>query len=146
MGTFGKTCMAATAVAPLALGGSTTDTGDLPAATDEAWFQVTFGGAAAQLTYHPHIQLTTNPNSEFVFDILGSCGGAALGCGEAGQSCTNKTDWEVFYNTNGPNPPGPPDPTGNSWMPVPAVGRVWVRVHRTSSTPSCDTYSIKFSD
>ncbi len=134
--TYGTTCAAASAIPPVALGGTSSVTGNLPTMGAANWFSVTFTADNTMTSYHPRIHFTTNPNNEFVFDVQSSCAGGAVGCGEGG-SCTGKTDYEEFYDPN-----QPPQPL----MAVPAVGSVVVRVYRASGTPNCDSFTLTFSD
>ena len=133
---LGKSCNTATGVGPIGIGGSTTETGQLPGMGEEDWLQVTFNGDNRNQAYHPHIYFTSNPNNEFAFDLDGSCGGGPLGCGEGG-SCTGKTDWEVYY-TGG-------DPNSGGYAPLGAVGTVFVRVFRVSGGQTCDQWTLTIS-
>jgi hypothetical protein len=132
---LGKMCSVATGVGPIGIGGNASETGKLPGMNEEDWLQVTFNGDNNNKSYHPHITFSANPNGEFAFDIYGSCGGAPIGCGEGG-SCSQKTDWEVFYGATMGNPGDP------NWAPLPAVGTVFVRVYRVAGGQTCDQWTL----
>jgi hypothetical protein len=141
--TLGTTCAMATAPAVLAVGDSVTESGSLSTANEENWVHVTFTGNTS-LTYHPHIKLSTNPSSEYVFDLSSSCAGTAIACTEGG-SCTSKTEWEVSYtSTITANDVGSGSFT--AIPPVGAGGQVWIRVHRASGMPSCDAFTLTISN
>lgn len=134
------TCATATMVAALTLGGSTTLTGNLPAAMLESWFQLSFGGSNKDHAYHPHVALSTNPSNEFLFDVISGCSGPSLACGEttADGGSVGLTDWEELY--------GPDAGTGDGGIPVPPVGSVYVRVYRAPGKPTCDSFVLTVSD
>jgi hypothetical protein len=122
--------------APLSVSGLSTATGE------EDWVQVTFNGES-NLAFHGHILFTTNPNSEFVFDIASDCKGTLRTCGEGG-SCQAKTEWEEAYITTSPAP----SPTGMTWAPIPAIGVTYIRVYRASASasPTCDQWTLAISE
>jgi hypothetical protein len=143
--TVGTACNAATPAGMVAVGGMSMQTGNLPAAMLDNWFSVTFTGPNTNMSYHPKVTLSANPNSEFVFDVLASCTGSPVACTEGG-GCANMTTWEVSYGAASPAP----NPMGMTWAPVPAVGTagtVYVRVHRAPGAPSvtCDSFTLTFS-
>jgi hypothetical protein len=135
---LGKACNVATGVGPIGIGGTTMESGQLPGMGEADWLQVTFNGDNRNKAYHPHITLTGNPGNQFAFDLDGSCGGGPLGCGEGG-SCTQKTDWEVYYGAIAGNNGDP------NFAPVPAVGTVFVRVYRVSGGQTCDQWTLTIS-
>jgi hypothetical protein len=140
---LGKSCGAASVQAALTIGGAALSVTGLSTATgEEDWIQVTFNGEA-NLAFHGHILFTTNPNSEFVFDIASDCKGTLRTCGEGG-SCQAKTEWEEEYITTTPAP----DPTGTTWAPIPTVGATYIRVYRASATaaPTCDAWVLSISE
>jgi hypothetical protein len=134
---------AATVQAVLTVGGAALSVTGLSTATgEEDWIQVTFNGEA-NLAFHGHILFTTNPNSEFVFDIASDCMGTLRSCGEGG-SCQAKTEWEEAYITTTPAP----SPTGTTWAPIPTIGVTYIRVYRASATaaPTCDAWVLAISE
>jgi len=140
--TVGKSCAAATALGTLSLGAAPVTTpGKLPNPTDGDWFQVTFN-SESNTAFHGLIQLTTG-GGEYVFDVIqGSCSGGPMSCGEGG-SCTGKTAWEESYS--GPNPPA--DPTNPGFVPIPAVGAVWIHVYRANTaTETCNPYTLSVQE
>jgi hypothetical protein len=143
----GTTCAMPTMVPALTLGGSTMVSGNLPAMKMENWFQLSFGGSNRDLTYHPHVTLSTNPNSQFVFDITSDCNGSTLTCGTEtmADGSVGLTDWEEMYGPSaGIGDAGPGD--GASLMPVPSVGNLYVRVYRATGNPTCDNFVLTVSD
>ena len=137
----GTSCATATAVPALALGGSTTLSGNLPTESTENWFQITFGGASTDLTYHPQIAFMTNPDNEFVFDVSTACSGAPVSCADL-DAAAAVTTWEEFYGTKEAGPPAEFMPIS----PVGAAGVVLVRVHRANPGSNCDGYELTVSD
>jgi hypothetical protein len=133
---LGKSCSAATVQGPLALGQTVTVSGLITATGQEDWVEVDFTSSNDK-AFHAHIQLTTNPSSQFVFEIASDCLGADLTCPEGG-ACKGKTDWEIAY-TGG-------DPLGSSWAPVPTVGKTFVRVYRAGTTLTCDSWTLTISE
>jgi hypothetical protein len=133
---LGKACNTATGAALSMLGGTINQTGQLPGAGESDWLQVTFTNDAGNKNFHPHIYFVTNPNNEFAFDLVTSCGGQPLPCGDGG-SCTGKTEWEVFYGPQATGNPGDPN-----WSPIGNIGTVYLRVHRVTGSPTCDTYQL----
>jgi hypothetical protein len=142
--TNGSSCATATVVPSLTLGAKTTVTGNLPTASSEAWYQITFSGDAQDKTYHPEINVTTNPSNEFVFDISSACSGPPLSCADldAGDSVTT---WEEFYDSKDAGT-GPDTGKFVPIKPVGAAGEVLIRVHRANPGASCDAYVITISD
>jgi hypothetical protein len=117
-------------------------TGLSTATGEEDWIQVTFN-SGANLAFHGHILFTTNPNSEFVFDLASDCKGTLLTCGTEGGSCQAKTEWEEQYAAATPAP----SPTGTTWKPI-ATGLTYIRVYRASATaaPTCDQWTLTISE
>jgi hypothetical protein len=143
--TYATTCATATDI-PMSLHRSASVSGHLSTAGAEHWFSVTFtGNADPSMTYHPHVKFTLNNNSEFAFDIQTSCnGGTQLTCGDPdGGTCTSKTEWEVGYNTA--TTPAP-DPNSVGFQPMPALGKVYIRVARLNGVPSCSDFTLSISN
>jgi hypothetical protein len=137
--TNGTSCAAATVVPPLTLGGSMSLSGNILTATGENWFQITFGGAATNKAYHPEITFMTNPENEFVFDVVATCSGSPISCADLPEAGT-VTTWEEFYSDAGAGGTEPVAPVGNA-------GEVFVRVRRANPTKSnCDGYELTVSD
>jgi hypothetical protein len=135
--TLGKSCSAATAQGPLALGSTLNAQGLLTAAGQEDWLQVTFNNES-NTSFHGHIKFTSNPNNEFVFDVASDCKGSLRECGEGGP-CSGKTEWEVSY-TGG-------DPTSPGFQAIPAIGDTYIRIYRVASgAPTCDQWSLSMSE
>jgi hypothetical protein len=136
----GTACATATTVPPLNIGGMTTATGNLPGMMDENWFQISFSGNT-NTAYHPHVTLTTNPNSEFKFDVSSDCNKTALICAvEANGPSTGLTEWEVKYTAGDGGP---------TFKPIPAVGNngtILVRVFRPTGMPTCDNFVLTISN
>jgi hypothetical protein len=138
--TVGGSCGAATPEGPLALGQTLTATGNLSTPVAEDWVAVTFGGDHNNKTYHPSVAVTGGSAGEFVFDIVASCGGAQLACGDGGN-CTGKTTWEVMYGAQATGKYGDP-----GWQGIPAVGTVYVRVYRGTGPVTCDQFTLTMGD
>ncbi len=136
----GSICAAPTSVGTLNIGVSTSYTGNLVPAGQEAYLTVTFQGNGSP-AYHPHIVMTAGA-AEFAFDVLTDCGGGLLSCGAEGGTSSNRTDWEVLYTAG--------DSSSASFSPIPAVGAggvVLVHVYRRTGLPvSCNTYRLSFAN
>ncbi|HEY8040574.1 MAG TPA: hypothetical protein VIF15_12300 [Polyangiaceae bacterium] len=132
---LGKSCGAPTGLGVLALGQTVNQQGVAPAAGESDWLQVTFASESNK-AFHAHITFTSNPGSQFAFDLSSSCG-TPLGCTEGG-SCTGKTDWEVYYAAG--------DPTGSTWAPIGAIGTIYIRVYRVTGSPTCDQWALSVSE
>jgi hypothetical protein len=140
--TLGRSCGGAANLGAVMIGQSTPYTGTLSVAGEEAWVEVSFPNNT-DCAYHPLIQLTPNPNSEFVFDVYSDPGCTTpVSCGTEGGNCTGKLTWEV---TNlGDTPCLPPVNAG----PNGGVTTYWVRVYRaaTSTTLTCNVWKLTISD
>lgn len=140
---LGKSCGAATVQAALTIGGAPITVQGVSTATgEEDWIQVTFNNEA-NLAFHGHITLSTNPNNEFVFDIASDCKGTLRTCGTEGGTCKANTEWEEQYTTVAPAP----DPAGATWKPI-SVGVTYIRVYRASASaaPTCDQWALTISE
>jgi hypothetical protein len=114
--------------------------GNIAPGGDADWFQITFNGNVSQ-SYHPKVYLTTNPGSQFLFDVYAGACGSLLPCAEGG-SVQGKTQWETLYTAGDPNSVG--------YQPIPAVGNggtVLIKVYRANGFPvTCDGYILTISD
>jgi hypothetical protein len=132
-------CVAPTALGTLQVGQTTTYTGNLVPAGQEAYLSVTFAGNTST-SYHPHVALTAG-SGEFAFDILVTCQGQAIGCGIEGGSSTGRTDWETYYSGGDP---------ASTFIPIPAVGNggsVIIHVYRRTGKPvTCNNYTLTVSN
>ncbi len=134
--TNSQSCAAPTLLGSLAVGASTSATGELPGPGEEKWFAISFTGNT-NFSYHPAISIAGDAG--IVFDVESTCGNP-VGCGQEGGGCTAKTSWEVFYTNNPPNPQfGPIPPVGNN-------GTVIIHVYRASGVPTCNTFTLTISN
>jgi len=146
---WGKSCGAASNLGSVGVGASTSATGVLPFAGDENWFSVTFTGNNST-SFHPNVFFSNNPNGEYVFDMQpNACGGTcnpavpATCCGSEGNGpCVAKVDWETFYQV-GFNCIGSNRPNQCNLIPI---GTVYIRVYRATGGPTCDSFTINFSN
>jgi hypothetical protein len=138
-----QSCNAATNEGVLSIGGGASVTGNLPFAGDANFISVGFSGNT-QLTYHPNILFTNNPNNEYLFDITEGCGGPAPPCGSEGGTCTGKVQWDVSYSAS----ITAHDTTAATFAPIPALPTLVVRVYRNPASPTitCDSYTIQISN
>jgi hypothetical protein len=118
----GSSCVGTTPVGPIAVGGSTTLSGNLVPAGASDWFAVSFVAGG-----HPHVTLTRNPGGHFL-RLVGTCGGP-VACGGP------VTDWD-FYDTT--------DQT-HSTRNVPAPTLMIVEVASTGG-PTCGQYAVSVSN
>jgi hypothetical protein len=139
--TLGKSCQTPTGEGQLTLGQTVNVQGQLPAANESDWLQVSFSNEGTK-TFHASISFTANPNSEFVFDLASDCNGTLIACGEGG-SCQGKTQWEEFYGSQATGNPGDPN-----WQPIGALPALYIRVYRTSTstTLTCDQWALAISE
>jgi hypothetical protein len=134
---FGKSCSAVTSEGSVDLGQTINITGLLPIAGEQNWFEVTFPDYTAP-TFHAKITLSTNPGSQFLFNVYDpSCADTALPCGDGGNS-TARTTWEMSEtDTNSPI---------DTFPTVGSGGVVYVEVYRASGAPTCSSYVLTISD
>jgi hypothetical protein len=137
-------CAMATNVPALSLGSTTTLSGNIPTTDGANWFQITFGGASTDFSYHPEITFAKNPSMEFVFDVDSDCTGDSLSCADQ-PTATGLTTWEEYWGA------GDGGAEAGATTPIPAVGKagvVLLKVYRSnaSSGADCDNYSITVSD
>lgn len=139
---LGKTCQAPTGEGQLSLGQSVNVQGQLPAANESDWMQVSFSNEGTK-TFHAKITFTANPNNEFVFDLSSDCNGTLIACGTEGGTCQAKTEWEEFYGSQATGNPGDPN-----WAPIPALPALYIRVYRASGSPAvtCDQWALTISE
>jgi hypothetical protein len=140
-------CSNPTALGMLGVGQSTSYTGNLVPAGEEAWLIITFSGDPVHnLGYHPNVTLTTGA-SEFIFDIQSDCNGTLESCGVEGGSSHAVTEWEVSYQ--GLPDSNQPNDSPNNWNPIPAVGNngaVLIHVYRVPGMPvTCNNYTLSIS-
>jgi hypothetical protein len=139
-------CQSPTQLGILSVGGGTNASANL-VSSQEAWYAVTFTGNGNK-SYHPHIKLTTNPNSEFSFDVYSNCSGGTLTCGEGGVS-TGITDWETLYNANA-DPNSKTSGGVSNFNPIPppgGTGTVYIRVYRKNGLPTdCASFVLSVSN
>jgi hypothetical protein len=121
-------------------GRSATYTATLVPGTTSTWVTVTFNDNT-NLAYHPHVTLTTNPNSEYVFDIYNTCNGSNPACGTEGGTAVGVTDWETFYTAGDPSHPA----TFQS-IQVGTGGQVWIQVRKVSGPVDCNAFTLTISD
>lgn len=124
--------------AAIGIGQSASTSANLVPAGQEAWYIATFTGNTNP-AYHPHVVLTTNPGSAFLFDIRTSCAGAAISCGVEGGASNAVTDGETFK------------PASNGYTNViPLVGNngtILIHVFRKAGAPlTCDQFTLKVSN
>lgn len=148
---YGKQCSTPTSGGNLSVGGAKLSySGTIPEPTGGDWFNVTFTNTS-DTAFHALIDLTTNPNKEFVFDVVSGCssGATQLPCQDGGD-CQAKVQWEVSYM--GPNPAADPNsksPSGASnFQPIPAIGSVYIHVYRANqaAAATCDGYTLEISE
>jgi hypothetical protein len=160
---FGKFCNAATGLGNVGNFGSVSKTGVLPLAGEENWFQVTFV-APLNNSYHPHITISTSAVGDDIrFDLFnGGCGAGTLSCpSEFGSAATNRTNWEVRSTNGDEGAIGCGAGCGrdqcvchscnctsayNGMPQVGSGGTVFIRVHRASGSPTCNTYTLSVTD
>jgi hypothetical protein len=139
-------------------------TGVLPLAGEENWFQVTFNGAT-NTSYHPHITVSAAGGDDVRVDVFNgsSCSAATLSCpGEGNSAATNRTNWEMFWSNGDPSATagigcgasGGPNKnicnscscTATGYNPMPTAGTVYIRVHRVTGSPTCNSYTLSVTD
>jgi hypothetical protein len=138
------TCAAPTNLGSLMPTQTTTSTGNLVTAGEDAYLTVTFNGNTSE-DYHPSIALTKGA-SEFVFDVFSDCNSTTLTCGDQdGGPSTGVTTWEVQY-TGGDFNSDAAAGTDGAFDPIPpvgAMGTVFVHLYRKSGLPvSCNDYTL----
>ncbi|MBK9265315.1 MAG: hypothetical protein IPM54_36715 [Polyangiaceae bacterium] len=134
--TNSTTCATNLTTTNVPLDGSTTFQGKVETSgvNDGDWFAISFANRAANEAYHPKIELTSNPGSQFVIDVKTDCNTFAT-CPSG--TANGVTAWEQHYNqyTTGA---GCCNDDAN-----PRVLKVFVRVYRKQGFPlSCDTFTL----
>jgi len=157
----GNTCGAAKDVGPIAIGASTTQTGNLvgPADTDEDWYKITFA-TGANCLYSPSVFLSGGPAVKM--QVFTSCTGSTAtgsyacqtgGLEPANSGLTSGVDsWEFrMAEASGAaracGDMSPIDPTpANSpgFITQPSV--IFVRVFRASSATTCFPYTLSIGN
>jgi hypothetical protein len=135
--------------------------GVLPLAGEENWFKVTFVGDVNNNAYHPHITITSG-SDDIRFDVQSgaSCSSGLLSCpAEGNGAAANLKNWEVKASPGG-NITGVacgagcgPNKcicngcvcTSTGFSPLPFVGTVYIKVHRVTGSPTCNTYTLSVS-
>ena len=112
----------------VAIGGSVSRAGLIPAVGGVDFYAVTFSGTGGV----PTITLSSNPGGVFHFDVfVGTCAAASV-CG-GGEAPTALTTWD-FRDTF-----TPPD-RSVAWP-----TNVYIRVTRTGSSQSCSSYTLSIT-
>jgi hypothetical protein len=134
------TCTSPSSLGTLAVGTSTTYTGNLVPTGQQAYLTVTFTGNT-NLNYHPQVTLTAGAG-EFAFDIFSNCSGTTLACGTEGGVSIGRSAWEVYYTAGGSGSP--------FFVPIPPVGNngtVIIHVYRLAGKPvTCNNYTLQVSN
>jgi hypothetical protein len=133
----GKTCATVTVEPAVDLGQTINVSGVLPIGGETNWYEFSFPDYTAA-TFHAKITLSTNPGSEFLFNVYDpTCSSTALACGDGGNS-TARTTWEISEtDLNSPI---------DAFPAVGSGGVVYVEVYRASASPTCDSYTLTISD
>ena len=123
-------CSSAAFLGNVSTGGSVSASGKTPAASSPSdWFYVDFSGAGSGT---PSISLTVNDGSIFRFDVQSDSCSGSTSCG-GGGSATGLTTWT--FNDAG----SAGFRTRNRAWPT----RVYIRVYRISSGPSCAGFTVR---
>jgi hypothetical protein len=128
-------CSTATSLGTLSASGATVSrSGKIPLATLSDWYVVSF---PTPRTGTPQINFTVNDGTAFRFEVVGSCGGAALGCQSGSPSATGLTSWSFVDNASTPGP--------NQWSSHSATWPVtlFIRVYRVTAGSYCGGYTIR---
>jgi Cys-rich repeat protein len=133
---FSAMCAAPTGLGNVPIGTSIVRTGNLVPSGNEDWFQVTFNGDHSSLSFHAQVQLTTNPNGWFVFDVFSDCAPTSVNCADAAG--TGLIWWEIYWK----------DQTSGAYNPIKDFGNantVYIRVRRIAGAVTCDNYTLTIS-
>jgi hypothetical protein len=139
-------CASPTVLSLSGLGTSAVATGNLIPTGTSDWYQATFSGNTSA-SYHPLVTLSTNTNSEYMFDVLSACptssgtSSVSLACGvETGNSSTGVTTWEVMY-ASGVYFSSP------YFIPITPVGTILIHVYRApGAAVDCTPYTLTVSN
>jgi hypothetical protein len=135
------TCASPTGVTLSGPGSGATVSGNLVLGT-ETWYTATFTGNTSA-GYHPYVTFSSNPNGEYVFDMLTSCSGVQgiPACGlESGNLPTGITAWDTQYTSAG-------NPNSLGWVPIAALPPVIIHVYRAASAPvDCNPYTLAITN
>jgi hypothetical protein len=133
---WGKTCATITNAGSVGIPGTITETGVLPLAGEENWFEVDFVDYTAT---NFNGAITISPSSEFLFNVYtASCASTLLACGDEGTTSKGLASWGMT-ETDTMTPISTFPPAGTA-------GVVYIEVYRASATPTCDTYTLTITD
>lgn len=142
---YGKTCATITDAGTIAIGGKVTETGVLPLAGEENWFEVDFNQYTAT---NFAAQITITPSSEFLFNVYtASCSAVPANqasnppggtCQDTGGSSLGLATW-AMSETDTLTPIG-------TYPTVGTAGVVYIEVYRASGSPTCDSYTLTITD
>jgi hypothetical protein len=131
-------CATATDLGSIAVGASKNIADAVPDKGGDLWFKVKFD-TLENTAAHPRITLTgTDPG--IVLEIVKSCAGETLGCGDEDAFAVRIKDFEAVYRAD-PAADGGYEAGSDAFIPMTVGdgGTVYIRVYRTSGTPSgCD--------
>lgn len=116
--------------------GSVITFGGVVDAAGDDYVRVNFTGVGNALTtYHPKVEIISNPLNEYVFQVESSCGTAASGCGG------DRTVFEQSYV-----PAAACSAEGNCSDNVPRVTSFIIRIRRIGVPATCFQYGISVSN
>jgi hypothetical protein len=123
--TIGGSCATALDLGVFDLGDSTVVSGRLPVGTSEDWvrmsFPASFGRPGAGTA---HLELTARPDSTYKLEVRRSCSSAPTCTGATSYDFTdNQSSGYTINNTSWPE-------------------TLYVRIHRTSTTPQCTDWEL----
>ncbi len=135
---FGKSCGTATVRPTVAVGGTQTTNGNVPAPGEENWLAIPFAYTTAT-SYHPHLTLTPATGTTMLMDVMTGCVTNTTGfaCNTAADVSTPQglLTWDIRGG-------GDPGAGTQPYSPTPSVGTVFVRIYQTGGTRTCAQWQI----
>jgi len=138
-------CASATDLGTIAVGATQTVTNALPEKGGDLWFKLQFE-TLDNTSAHPHLVLTST-DAAIVLEVVKTCSGDTLGCGDEDAFATRIKDFEAVYRAD-PDADGTYTAGTDAFVPmtVGESGTVYVRVYRTTGTPSACDFKLDISN
>lgn len=152
-------CTSATDVGTVSLAGKSTASGAVPLTGGDLWYKITFDGLG-DLAAHPKIVLTSADDA-IAFEVVRSCAGERVSCGDEGGEASGVREYEVAYRPAAGDDAGPgpdPDASGDAvseagveagvFAPIPVgdKGTVYLRVYRKAGAPKACAFELQISN
>lgn len=138
-------CATAIDLETLAVGATKSVSNGLPVSGGDLWYKVKFD-TLDNTAAHPHVTLTST-DPAIVLEVVKSCAGETLGCGDEDAFAVRIKDFEGAYRAD-PDAEGPYESGTDAFIPMTVGdnGTVYVRVYRTTGAPSACDFKLDLSN